>query len=134
MKFIIKTFFVSLFAVWLTGCTVDTGSEDFEQDLLVALNPDAGVTTPVRTLGTTYDFNVLVKSHMPQKGVTVTVVYRLDSDNTVAFTQTYTTTTTPLAVTITDIPFNETGTVAVTVTSVARPSNTTTKTFRLVRK
>src|SRR5215213_1238764 len=119
MKLLIKTLFVSLFAVFLNSCTTDNGTEDWEQDLIVALNPDAGVTTPVRTLGTTYDFNVLVKSHMPQKGVTVTVVYRLDSDNTIAFTQTYTTTTTPLAVTVANIPFNETGTVAVTVTSIA---------------
>jgi len=134
MKLLIKTLFVSLFAIWLSSCYSDSPSEDFEQELIIGLNPNAGTTTPVRTLGTTYDFNVLVESAMPQKGVTVTVVYRLDSDNTIAFTKTYTTTTTPLAVTITDIPFNETGTVVVTVTSVAKPSNTTTKTFRLVRK
>jgi hypothetical protein len=133
MKLLIKILFVSLFAVWLSSCYGDLGEGIGEQNLVVALDPDAG-STIARTLGTTYDFKVLVKSTMPPQGVTVSVVYRQDIDNAVVFSQNYTTTTSPLNVTITNIPFNEVGTVTVIVTSKSKTDNTVSKTFKLVRK
>lgn len=133
MKLLIKTLFVSLFAVWLSSCYGGLGEGIGEQNLVVALDPDAG-STLVKTFGTTYDFKVLVKSTMPPQGVTVSVVYRQDIDNAVVFSQNYTTTTSPLNVTITNIPFNEVGTVTVIVTSKSKTDNTVSKTFKLVRK
>ena len=134
MKFLIRTLLASLLALWLCNCTTpDLGEEGMEQNLIVALDPDAG-SAMARTLGTTYDFNVLVKSVMPTKGVTISVVYRQDIDNAVVFSQSYTTTNSPQHVTITDVPFNEVGTVTVIVTSKGEADNTVTKTFKLVRK
>lgn len=136
MKLFIKTLFVSLFAVLLSSCYGDLGDDiTWEEDLVVALNPNPGSpTTPVITLGASYDFNVLVQSQMPPQGVTVNVAYRQDSDNTLVFGQEYSTTTSPLPVTITNIPFDEVGTVTITVTSKTKADNTVTKTFKLVRK
>jgi len=134
MKLFIKTLFVSVLAVWLTGCYGDLGDDvPWEQDLEVALEPDGG-SALVRTFSTTYGFNVVILSHMPRQGVTIDVAYRLDSDNSLVFDQTYTATASPQPVTITNIPFNEVGTVTVTVTSLTRADNTVTKTFKLVRK
>lgn len=116
----------------LTGCYPDMGNE-VEQNLQVALEPTPGATIQ-RTLGTTYDFRVLVQSVMPQRGVDVNVVYRQDSDNQVVFNQNYFTASSPLNVTIINIPFNEVGTVTITVVSKSKPDNTVTKTFKLVRK
>jgi hypothetical protein len=133
-KLFIKTLFVSLFAVWLTSCYSDLGDDGVgEQNLVVALDPDTG-NTLVKTFSTAYDFKVLVKSQMPRQGVTVSVVYSQDSDNSVVFSQTYNIEASPLNVQVTDIPFNEVGTVTVTVTSKSSPSNTVTQTFKLVRK
>ncbi|ANE51630.1 hypothetical protein [Flavisolibacter tropicus] len=134
MKLLIRTLFAGLLAFWLSSCYGDLGGDDLgEQNLVVALDPDAG-SAIARALGTTYDFKVLVLSKMPPQGVTVNVVYRQDLDNAVVFSQNYTTTTSPQHVTITNIPFNEVGTVTITVASKSRPSNTVTKTFKLVRK
>ncbi|ANE52981.1 hypothetical protein [Flavisolibacter tropicus] len=134
MKFLIRTLLASLFALWLCNCAApDLGELGVEQDLVVALDPDAG-SAIARTLGTTYDFKVLVKSSMPPQGVTISVVYRQDIDNAVVFSQNYTTKTSPQQVTITNIPFNEVGTVTIIVTSKGEPDNTVTKTFKLVRK
>jgi hypothetical protein len=134
MKLFIKTLFVSLFSLLLGSCYVDNGDEGMvgEQNLVVALDPTPG--TLVQTLGTTYNFKVLVQSQMPAQGVTVSVVYRQDSDDTIVFSQNYTTTTSPLDVAITNIPFNEVGTVTIVVTSKTKTDNTVTKTFKLVRK
>lgn len=133
MKRLIITLLAGLFAFWLSSCYGDLGEGIGEQDLIVALDPDSG-SAIARTLGTTYDFNVLVQSAMPPQGVTVSVVYRQDIDNAVVFSQNYTATTSPQPVRITNIPFNEVGTVTLIVTSKGEPDNTVTKTFKLVRK
>lgn len=135
-KLFINTLLVGLFAVLLGSCYADLGDDGAgEQNLVVALDPAPGSsTTPVITLGATYDFNVLVQSQLPRQGVTISVVYRQDSDNAVVFSQEYTTSASPQPVSITGIPYDETGTVTVTVTSNSNPSNTVTLTYKLVRK
>lgn len=134
MKLLVKTILAGLLTLWLSSCYGDWGEEGLgEQNLVVALDPDAG-STIARTFSTTYEFNLQVLSKMPPQGVTVSVVYRQDSDNTVVFSQNYTTNTSPLNVQITNIPFNEVGTVTVIVTSISNLTNTVTKTFKLVRK
>jgi hypothetical protein len=71
---------------------------------------------------------------MPPQGVDVNVTYKKDADNTVVFSQDLQTSASQLTVTINDIPLNETGTVTVNVTSKSKPTNTATKTFKLIRK
>lgn len=132
MKILLNTIIAGLFALVMTGCSTETGIGD-EQTLNVLIDP-LPVGAFQRTFGTAYDFNVLLKSIMPARGVDVTVVYRQDIDNQVIFNQQYYITKFPMDVTVTNIPFNEVGTVTVTLTSKADPSNTVTKTFKLVRK
>ena len=60
--------------------------------------------------------------------------YRKDSDNTVIFSQTLQTTSSPVNFTVTQIPLNEIGTVTVEVKSKSKPTNVATKSFKLVRK
>ncbi len=137
MKNMIKIFAL---VVFLACCFTDCGKKGgtnppapTEENLVIALNPDPG-TTVVKSLGTTYDFQVVIQSKMPAQGVEITVVYRKDSDNSIIFSQTYQVTTSPLNVTITNVPQNEIGTVTVTVTSKSKPTNTASKTFKLTRK
>jgi len=132
MRLLLNIIIAGMFAFVLTGCYADMGEDD-ERPLVIAIDPAAGATFQ-RTMGTTYDFKVLVESVMPPRGVDVNVVYRQDNNNQVVFNQNYSTTTSPLNVTITNIPFNEVGTVVVTVVSKSKPVNTATKTFKLVRK
>lgn len=143
MKPIIKSIFTSLLAVAVIGtlsfsmqaCRKKKPEPPQEANLVVSLDPaPSSTTTPVVALGTTYDFRVKVESTMPAQGVDIQVAYRKDSDNSTVFAQTYTTTTSPQAVTVTGIPFNQVGTVTVTVVSKTKPDNTVQKTFKLVKK
>jgi len=134
IKLFVRTLFVGLLAVVLGSCYGDLGDGvPVEQNLVVALEPEPG-SALVKTFSTAYDFNVVIQSLMPRQGVTIRVEYHQDSDNSVVFSRNYATTTSPQPVTITNIPFNEVGTVNVTVTSVTKSDNTVTKTFKLVRK
>jgi len=117
----------------IIACKKDKPSA--EADLVMSINPDPGnATTPVVAMGSSHTFQVNISSKMPGKGVDVAVVYKKDADQSTIFTQSYSTTVTPLSVTITGIPFNEVGTVTVTATSKSKASNTVAKTFKLVRK
>ncbi len=78
-------------------------------------------------------FKVIIQSKMPAQGVSINITYRKDSDNSVIFTQTLESTTTPVSITVNNITA-DVGTVTVTVTSKSKASNTATKTFKLVLK
>jgi hypothetical protein len=136
MKLLIKTGVVLFLSLLLINCgkdsSIETGGSP-EQALQVSLDPTP-TSSLVRIFSTSYDFKVSIESRMPAQGVDISVVYRQDSDNTVVFSQNYATMTSPQNVTITNIPFNEVGTVTVVVTSKTRSTNTATKTFKLVRK
>lgn len=117
-----------------TACN-DGGNKptEVEENLAISIDPDPG-SAIATALGATYTFKVAITSKMPTQGVDVSTTYRKDSDNSVIFSQTLQTTTSPVNVTITGIPFNEVGTVTVEVKSKSKPTNTATKTFKLVRK
>lgn len=134
----IKLFLFPIFTVLLlatVGCGKDQDPPpaEVEENLVVALNPDPG-TTLVRALGTAYSFEVVVQSKMPPQGVTVAVSCVKDSDGSSVFSQSLQSSTSPIGVSITNLPFNEPTTVTVDVTSKSKPSNTARKTFKLVRK
>ncbi|HEX2536239.1 MAG TPA: hypothetical protein VHK69_21005, partial [Chitinophagaceae bacterium] len=109
------------------------GGNDNEANLTITLTPDVGATI-AKALGTTYDVRVNITSAMPPQGVEVTVIYKKDSDNSVVFSQTQRSSANQINFTITNIPFNEVGTVTVTAKSVSKPSNTATASFKLTRK
>ena len=106
---------------------------EVEENLVITIDPDPG-SAIATALGSSYTFKVNITSKMPAQGVDITTTYRKDSDNSVIFSQTLQTTSSPINVTITGIPLNEVGTVTVEVKSKSKPTNTATKTFKLVRK
>jgi len=137
MKQVIKLsalLFFMAFALVNCGKNGEDTPTPAESNLVISLDPDPGSsTTPVKATGATYSFNVVIKSAVPPQGVTVKVDYVKDSGGSV-FSETKTSTNATTSFTITNIPFNEVGTVTVVVTSISKPSNTATQTFKLVRK
>jgi hypothetical protein len=138
MKLLIKPIWYVLLSVVVLGslglvaCDPEKPEPPSEASLVISLDPNP--SGRVTSLGATYDFAVKVDSQMPTQGVSVNVVYKKDSDNSVVFSREYATTTSPLSVQVTNIPYNEVGTVTVVVTSKTKSDNTQTKTFQLVRK
>lgn len=117
-----------------TACN-DGGNKptEVEENLVIAIDPNPG-SAIATALGATYTFKVTITSKMPSQGVDITTTYRKDSDNTQIFSQTLQTSSSPVNITVTGIPFNEVGTVTVEVKSKSKSTNTATKTFKLVRK
>ncbi len=138
MKLILKTLlFLSVIAATVPFCGKKGGTPPpspppTEENLVIALDPDPGSTT-VKSFGASYDFKVIIQSKMPAQGVSINVSYKKDSDNSVIFSQTLESTTTPVSVTVNNITA-DVGTVTVTVTSKSKPANTATRTFKLVLK
>jgi hypothetical protein len=104
-----------------------------EENLLIGIDPDYGAET-AKTLGSSYDFKVLIKSKMPEKGVEGTVTFRKEFDNSLISTQNISGTSSPINVTISNIVLNEVGTVTIELKSKSKPINTASKTFKLARK
>jgi len=134
MNFILRISSLLLLTVVLFGsCKKKKGETINEENLVVAINPDPGSGNATAT-GPTYSFSITIQSTMPPQGVDVQVEYRQESNNSVLFSQTLSSTTSPINVNINNIPTAAAGTVTVKVTSKSKASNTVTKTFRLVRK
>ena len=145
MKTVLRSFLLFSFFAWvLAACSKSGGGDDggtpppaAEENLVVSLNPDPGsTTTPVRSTSASYSVNVVIESKMPSLGVEVKWTYKKDSDGSLisGSTNPITATASPVTVNITNLPLNEVGTVEIVVTSRAKPPNTVTKTFKLVRK
>ncbi len=135
MKSLLKSIWYVLLLVLVSSCDSckkDKPEPPQEANLVVGLNPEP-VSGINMAMGTSHTFKVVVQSTMPPQGVTIKVDYVKDSGGSV-FTHTQPSTTLETPVTITSIPFNQVGTVTVVVTSVSKPTNTVTKTFKLVRK
>lgn len=134
-SFNVKRIVLYIGILLITACSNKGGGGTSieEENLVVVIEPDPG-STIARALGATYDFRVVVQSKMPPQGVDINITYRKDSDNSIIFSQTLTTSNATTNVTINNIPLVDIGTVTVTVTSKSKPTNTATKTFKLARK
>jgi hypothetical protein len=104
-----------------------------EENLIIGIDPNPGTTT-AQSLGSTYDFKVLVTSKMPASGVKVDVVCTKDSDQSVVSSQTLNSSFSPINATVSNLVSGVLCTVRVTVTSNSKPSNTATLTFKVSRK
>ena len=146
MKTIIRSFILLSFFAWvIAACSKSSGGSGgggtpppaAEENLVIALNPDPGsTTTPVRSTSATYSINVVIQSKLPPLGVEVKWTYKKDSDGSIISQSTtpIVGTASPIAITITNLPLNEVGTVEIEVTSRSKATNKATKTFKLVRK
>ncbi len=136
---VIKNILCILVFIFLsTGCKKSSsggggGGGVTEENLIIALNPDPG-NTIAQSLGSDYSFSILVQSRMPALGVTIDISCKKESDNSVVFSQTLQSTTSPIPVTIIGLPFNEVCIVTINVKSKSTATNTASKTFRLVKK
>jgi len=139
MNSIIRSFLVLfVFSFFLSTACNDKGGGTTppvvaEENLVISIEPDPGATV-VKALGATFDFKLNIISKIPPQGVTITVTYKKDSDNTTLFSQTLQSSSTPVNISISNIPQNDVGTVIITVTSKSKASNTATKSFKLTRK
>lgn len=146
MKALIRSVVVLFFfALAIAACSKPgTGGEGgggststTEENLVINIDPDPGSsTTPVKVTGATYNFNILIKSAPPARGVDVKVKFTRDLNGSIITPNDYSydPSTTSVPVTISNIPAGEIGTVTVTVTSKSKPTNTITQTFKLVKK
>lgn len=104
-----------------------------EENLVINLDPDPGTTTAA-ALGANYDFKVVIQSKMPTAGVKVDVACTRDADNAVISSRSLTGTAATVNTFVDNLLAGQLYTVKVTVTSVSKPSNTASKTFKLARK
>ncbi len=107
-----------------------------EVPLIITLNPSAGTNIAV-SLADQYPFRLSINSTPPVNGVKIDIVCVREIDNTVQFSQTSQTSSS--AITTIDLQVNGlipgvVYTVKVTVTSLTKPSNTTSASFRVARK
>lgn len=135
----LKSVLLLFLAAFVLSCSKGGGSNPpptppVEENLSIGIDPDYG-TEIAKALGSSYDFKVLVKSKMPEKGVEGTVTFRKDADNSLISTQNVGGgTTSPINVTISNIVLNEVGVVTIELKSKSKPTNTASKTFKLARK
>lgn len=109
------------------------GSTAKEENLIIAIDPDPG-SSFAQSLSINYTFSILVQSRMPASGVIIEISCKKESDNSVVFSQSLQSTITSLSTAINNLPFNEMTIVTITVTSKNTPTNTASKTFRLIKK
>ena len=126
------------FTIFLTACSKSSDPDPVvppvvEETIAFTLNPDPGTSTFV-ALGATQDFAVTVSSKLPTGGVNISLKLVKDSDGSTAFSQSLASTISTFNVTYTSMVSGVVYTATITVTSAAKPTNTTTKTFKMSRK
>lgn len=131
--------FAFLLPLLIASCSKDGGGSTppptppAEENLSVGIDPDPG-SAPAKALGASYDFKLLIKSKMPEKGVEGTVVFKKESDGSTISSQNISGTTSPINITITGVDFGVVGIVTIEMKSKSKPSNTANKSFKLNRK
>ena len=124
-----------------TGCSKKSsgggsgggGTTVTEENLLIGIDPDTG-NAVASSLGATYDFKTTIKSKMSAAGVKIDIVCTKDADNSTVSSQTVSSTSTPVSVSVNNLQPGVLCTVKVTVTSASKPSNTVTLSFKVARK
>lgn len=102
-----------------------------EENLNVKLNTN----NPAIALSSSHTFTVEVLSKMPSSGVKIDITAKKESDNTVVYSTSLTSSTAVNSVTISGLPMGQAYCLTnVTVTSVSKPANTWNGSFRVVWK
>ena len=109
------------------------GTPPTEENLNIGIDPDPGITV-ASSIGAIYDFKVTIKSKMPASGVKIDIVCTKDADNSNVFSQSVNSSVTPVNTSVGNLVAGILCTVKVTVTSVGKPSNTTSLNFKVARK
>lgn len=114
--------------------TPPTPPVETEENLVFTYDIDPGANI-YAALGATQEVKITVTSKMPTAGVTTDIVVKKDSDGTTVSSASLTAaTTSPITGTISNLATNVVCTATITIKSVSKASNTTTKTFKIARK
>lgn len=109
------------------------GTTTTEENLLIGTDPDHGIIV-ASSLGAVYDFKIVIKSKMPASGVKIEIECTRDSDNGSVFSQTLNNSATPINISVANLVAGILCTVKITVTSVNKPSNIASMSFKVARK
>ena len=105
-----------------------------EEDIVFTYDIDPGANI-YAALGATQDVKITVTSKMPASGVTTDIVVKKDADgSTVSSSTLAASSSVPITGTISNLATNVVCTATITLKSVTKTTNTTTKTFKIARK
>lgn len=104
-----------------------------EENLVIGIDPDLG-SAVAPSLGATYNFTTIIKSKMPVGGINIDVVCTKDADNSSVSSQTVSSSSTPVSVSVSNLLPGVLCTVKITVTSKSKPTNTASLSFKVARK
>ena len=104
-----------------------------EENIAFTIDIDPG-SNVYPALGATQSAIITLTSKMPAAGISVDVVVKKDSDNSIVSSSSYSTLTTPFTSIITSLSPGVLNTVTFTVTSKSKPSNFSLKSFKIARK
>ena len=134
---------IAFFAVALSGMMASScgkgggGGEPeppAEQNLVITTTPANGSVSPAAAQES-FTVSIRVDSQMPSQGVKIEVSSAPESGGASFFTQTLTPVSTATStVTITGTPVQQSCIATIKVSSIAKPSNTATSSFRYSRK
>lgn len=104
-----------------------------EADIIFAIDIDPG-SGIYAALGASQDAKVTISSTMPPSGITADISVKKDSDNSVVYSATLTSTVSPLTVSLSNLLPGVVCTATFTLTSKTKSTNTATKSFKIARK
>ena len=105
-----------------------------EASIVFSINVDPGVGNILAVTGTTQAMVVSISSAIPSAGVNVNVIVRKDSDNSIIFSSSISSTSSVNNISISGLTAGVLCTASVSVTSKSTSANTSTKTFKLAAK
>jgi hypothetical protein len=105
-----------------------------EASIVFSIDIDPGVSNILAVVGATQAMGVNISSTIPTAGVNLDVIVRKDSDNSIVFSSSISSTTSVNNITISGLTAGVLCTASVSVTSKSSSANTLTKTFKLARK
>jgi hypothetical protein len=105
-----------------------------EASIVFSIDIDPGVSNILGVVGATQVMVVNISSTIPTAGVNLDVIVRKDSDNSIVFSSSISSTSSVNNITISGLTAGVLCTASVSVTSKSTSANTLTKTFKLARK
>ena len=140
-KVTIITGFCLLFGCCFIACSKNSSGSGggggstpvIEENLLIGVDPDPG-SAVASSLSATYDFKTTIKSKMPSAGIKIDMLCTKDADNSAVSSQTLSGSSSSVNMSVTGLLPGVLCTVKITVTSVSKPSNTATLSFKVARK
>lgn len=104
-----------------------------EENITFAIDIDPG-SGIYAALGANQDAKITISSTMPPSGISADISVKKDSDNSVVYSATLTSTVSPLTVSLSNLIPGVVCTATFTLTSKTKSTNTASKSFKIARK